>query len=158
MKSKPARPNPALADLNILVGAWDAEISNARFLPDSSATVRSTISFVWIEGGDFLAMRQGSKPAGPPYATWIIGRDEADENYRVLYFDDRRVSRVYEMSFTSDGWRLWREAPNFSQRFTGKFSRDRTTITASWEMLRDGRTWEHDFDVRYTKKRRRTVG
>ena len=102
-------------------------------------------------------MRQGSRLGGPPYATWIIGRDEAEKNYRVLYYDDRQVSRVYEMSFASDSWRLWREAPNFSQRFAGEFSRDRKAITASWEMSRDGRTWEHDFNMAYTRMRPRTV-
>lgn len=94
-KSKTVQPNVVLRDLNVLVGLWDVEISNARFLQDPSATVSGQVLFV-DRRGDFLAMRQGSKDAGPPYATWIIGRDESEKNYHELYVDDRRVSRVYE--------------------------------------------------------------
>src|SRR6516164_1387763 len=93
------QPNPVLEDLNVLIGAWDVELSNAQFLPDPTATVHLSTSFEWIEEGDCLVMRQGNKAAGPPYATWLVGRDEARGEYVVLYCDDRRVSRVYTMRF-----------------------------------------------------------
>ncbi len=38
-----------------------------------------------------------------------------------------------------------------SQRFTGTFSDDGSVITARWERSKDGSTWEHDFDQRYSK-------
>lgn len=147
---KPPR-NPALKPLEFLIGTWQMVISNARFLPDPSAMVRGESRFKWIEGGDFLALRQGNR-SKPPYATWIIGRDDTTKDYSVLYFDDRRVSRLYHMSFEAGEWRLWRDAPRFFQRFKGKVSRDRNTIRGSWEMSRDGSKWEHDFDLTYTRK------
>jgi len=50
-------------------------------------------------------------------------------------------------------WKLWRNSPGFSQRFEGHFSADRNTITARWEKSFDGSTWEHDFDLMYSKVR-----
>jgi hypothetical protein len=90
---------------------------------------------------------------GAPDAIWLIGRDESTPNYSVLYYDNRKVSRVYEMSFSDGAWKMWRNSPGFSQRFEGKFSKDGNTITARWEKSSDGSTWEHDFDVVYTRAR-----
>jgi hypothetical protein len=148
--------NPALKDLNVLIGAWDVELSNAQFLPNPTATVHMRASFEWIEDGDCLVMRHGSKATGPPYATWLIGRDETSDEYVVLYCDDRRVSRVYRMQFVNGKWHMWRDAPGFSQRFTGMLNEDGDTVTASWEMSRDnGKTWKHDFDLTYRRLRQR---
>jgi hypothetical protein len=147
-----ANINPALKELETLVGDWEMELSNASFLPDPSTVIRGIVSFEWFDGGDFLIMRQGNK-INPPYAIWFIGRDESASDYTALYIDDRRVSRVYEMSFEKGIWKLCRTVPNFSQRFEGKMSRDRNTITAYWEKSVDGKKWEHDFDVMYTRRR-----
>ena len=152
------QPNPVLEDLNVLIGAWDVELSNAQFLPDPTATVHLSTSFEWTEEGDCLVMRQGNKAAGPPYATWLVGRDEARGEYVVLYCDDRRVSRVYTMRFGKGDWQLSREAPGFSQRFTGTLNKKGDTITAKWEKsLDNGNTWEHDFDLTYRRMRQRLL-
>ena len=88
---------------------------------------------------------------GIPDATWLIGRDEATPNYVVLYYDSRKVSRVYEMSFSDGIWKMWRHSPGFSQRYAAKLSPDGDTILASWEKSVDGQKWEHDFDITYTR-------
>jgi hypothetical protein len=143
--------NPALAQLEFLAGAWDMELSEASFLPGPDATVRGLVTVEWIEQGAALAMRMGD--AGTPTATWIIGRDEAEPDYCVLYADDRGVSRVYRMSLADGTWRIWRDTPEFSQRFDAEISTDRTEIDGSWRKSADrGTTWEHDFRVRYTRR------
>jgi Protein of unknown function (DUF1579) len=144
-------PNPAIRDLERFVGEWDMELSNASFLPSPSDTLAGHVSMKWLEGGAFLVMYMGGQPRGTPDAIWLIGRDESTSRYMVLYYDNRAVSRVYEMSFSEGIWKMWRNAPDFSQRFEGKFSEDGNTITAHWENSSDGSTWEHDFDVTYTK-------
>jgi hypothetical protein len=146
-------PNPALQALRFLAGDWEMELSNAPFLPSPSDTVKGRVSFAWVQDGAFLLMRMGDRPPGPPTALWLIGRDEAAPNYTVLYYDARSVSRIYAMSFSDRVWKMWREAPGFSQRYEGKVSTDGVTITAHWEKSTDGATWEHDFDVTYTKVR-----
>jgi hypothetical protein len=152
VKANSSEPNPALKNLEILVGEWDMEISAASFLSDPSAVLHGHASFEWLEGGDFLVARQGSKAAGPPYSTSIIGRDETIETYTVLYFDDRGVSRIYQMSLEGGQWKQWRQAPGFFQRFTGSFSDDGDTINASWEKSSDGSAWQHDFNLTYKRK------
>jgi uncharacterized protein YndB with AHSA1/START domain len=147
------KSNPALDRLKVLVGDWNMELSNAAFLPNPSDTVNGTVSFEWVEEEAFLVMRMGDKPPSPPQAVWLIGRDESLPDYKVLYFDSRKVSRIYEMSFADGVWKMWRDAPGFSQRFQGTFSDDGNTITATWEKSFDGSKWEHDFDLTYTKIR-----
>ncbi len=144
--------NPALKPIEMLVGAWTMELSNASFLPDPRTTIRGSVSFERFEGGDFLVMRQGTKNGRMPWATWFIGRDEDSDHYTVLYIDNRRVSRVYEMSFGKGDLKIWRNASGLSQRFLGKFDKERKKITAYWEKSTDGKTWEHDFDVKYVRK------
>jgi hypothetical protein len=142
--------NPALADVQFLGGAWDMELSEASFLPDPDAKVHGSVVFEWIERGAALVMRMGD--AGTPTATWIIGRDDSGAGYHVLYADDRGVSRVYRMSFTGSTWRMWRDTPEFSQRFEAEVTPDRAEIAGSWQKSVDGgTTWEHDFTVRYRR-------
>lgn len=145
--------NPALKDIEILVGNWNMELSNASFLPSSSDTAKGQVSFEWLEGGAFLVMYMGDPSLGTPDAIWLISRDGSGSNYIVLYYDNRKVSRVYEMSFSNGTWKMWRNSPGFSQRFEGKLSKDGNSIMAHWEKSSDGSTWEHDFDLVYTRTR-----
>lgn len=147
--------NPALGSLESLAGDWDMELSNASFLPDPSETVTGHVSFDWAENGAFLVLYMGARPPGTPDAIWLISRDGSIPNYTVLYYDSRKVSRVYEMSFSDGVWKMWRNSPGFSQRFEGKLSRDGNTISAYWEKSFDGKKWEHDFNITYTRLKRR---
>ena len=69
----------------------------------------------------------------------------------MLYHDDRAVSRLYQMSLADGIWKMWRNSPGFSQRLEGQFNPAGDVITARWEKSVDGSTWEHDFDLTYTK-------
>jgi hypothetical protein len=150
-KTSSHQHNPALNHLEILVGDWEMELSDAPFLPGPSDTAKGYVSFEWVQDGAFLLMRMGDTPPSPPAAIWLISRDESTPDYTVLYYDARSVSRVYEMSFSECVWKMWRESPGFWQRYEGKLSNNGNTITAQWEKSSDGTKWEHDFDVTYTK-------
>ena len=52
----------------------------------------------------------------------------------------------------ASGWES-AAAPDFSQRFTGTFDDDHNTIVGRWEISSDGSTWNHDFDLTYTRLR-----
>jgi len=145
--------NPSLEPLEVLSGRWDVEIRwspKTHELVGGPATVRGAMSFEWIEDGHFLVQHQGGGE-GPPESRWLIGRDETSGEYRVLYSDARGVSRIYHMSLEGRVWRIWRNAPGFSQRFEGKLGVDSRTIEAHWEKSIDGETWERDFDLKYVK-------
>jgi hypothetical protein len=150
-RSQPPKLNPALRRLESLVGDWDMELSGASFLPDPQTSLHGPASFRWIENGAFLVMYQGEKEN--PQATWLVGRDESTDLFKVLYFDARGISRVYEMSFKNGEWKMWRNAPGFSQRFSAVVEKNRNTITAEWERSDDGKKWEHDFYAKYTRIR-----
>jgi hypothetical protein len=138
--------NPRLADFAPMVGEWQMELSSADFLPGPEQTARGQVVFAWIEEGGLIAMRQGDD------ATWIIGRDDKSDEYTILYYDSRGVSRVYQMTLDNKKWRIWRNKPEFSQRYEGQIGDDYNTITSHWEKSTDGRkTWNHDFDMTFTR-------
>jgi len=144
---QPMLRNPALSDLEVLVGDWIVDLT---FPGDPPIAVQERTSFYWVEGGAFLAMRAEGE-SGEDFAVCMIGRDEGVDSYSMLYYDARGVSRIYEMSFAGGVWKQWRTAPGFSQRFIGTFSDDGNTITARWENSSDGIQWEHDFDLVYRR-------
>ncbi|HLY70426.1 MAG TPA: hypothetical protein VKR53_11910, partial [Puia sp.] len=143
--------NAALQSLEVLVGDWVMVLSNTSFLSDPTDKLKGYASFEFIENGGFLIMRQGSTFPGPAAASWLIGRDDAIEDYTVLYFDSRGISRKYEMSFCHGKWKMWRSSPRFWQRFEGEFNKNANKITAFWEKSVDGKNWAHDFDVEFTR-------
>ncbi|QQT32800.1 hypothetical protein I6I99_09670 [Sphingobacterium multivorum] len=143
--------NPAIKSLEVLIGEWEIELSNTSFLPNKSDTVKGLSNFDVTENSGFLVERQGDVPL--PWARWIMGRDDSEQTYSVLYFDDRGFSRLYQMSFSNNVWKKWRRAPGFWQRFEGKISNDGNTINAYWEQSNDdGHTWKNDFDITYRRK------
>jgi hypothetical protein len=143
--------NPALKPIEVLIGKWEVELSNASFLSNKLDKLKMTATFELLENGNFIIQRQGETPL--PWSKWIISRDDSEQNYFMLYFDDRGVSRRYEMSFKDSVWKIWRQAPGFWQRFEGKISNDGKTITAYWEKsTNNGKDWEHDFDLTYKRK------
>jgi hypothetical protein len=136
-------PNPALEQLQVLIGEWTVEVPQ---FPGGHG--RAT--FEWLDGGTFLCFH-AEAPDPAPDATLIIGRDDSGEVYTALHYDSRGVSRVYQMTFADRAWRIWRNAPGFFQRFAGTLSQDGQTIRAAWQKSPDGSSWEHDFDLIYTR-------
>jgi hypothetical protein len=142
--------------LTPLLGEWRM---TAIFKDLPSADTDARVRFEWLSGGPFLIQRWEIPIPEAPDGIAIIGPDpESEGQYLQHYFDSRGVARVYEMSLENGVWKLWRDAPDFSplhfsQRYSGAFSDDGRTITGAWEICHDGAgaTWEHDFDLTYTK-------
>lgn len=145
-------PAPALTELAPLVGTWRLVLWGGSFLPDPEERVDAgLVRFAWIEDGAALVMHQEVDGDAPPAARMMIGRDQDEDHYTVLYSDARGVSRVYRMSFASGQWRMWRDNPSFAQRFEASLSDDGSRMTGYWEKALDGGSWEHDFDVEYSR-------
>jgi hypothetical protein len=148
-----SNPDPITA-LEPFVGEWSMEAVFEHMPPvDGGARV----GFEWLPGRRFLVERWEVPVPEAPDGIAIIGADpESEGNYLQHYFDSRGVARVYKMTFEGRVWRLWRDEPDFSpldfsQRYTGTFSEDGRTITGQWEICHDGKTWERDFDLNYTR-------
>jgi hypothetical protein len=109
------------------------------------------VAFAWIEERAFLVQRWRSDEPAAPDGIAILGFDEAAGGLVQHYFDSRGVARVYRASLEDGVWRMWREHPGFDQRYAGTLCGDGATITGAWEKRTDGATWEHDFDLVYTR-------
>jgi hypothetical protein len=143
----------AVKRLEPLIGEWSIE---AAFPGASPGGPQGTVTFEWMSGERFLIERWQVPHPDAPDGIAIIGFDEGRGTLLQHYFDSRGVARVYEMSFGDGVWKLERSSADFSpldfsQRYTGTFGDDGTTIGGRWEICHDGSTWEHDFDLTYTR-------
>jgi hypothetical protein len=143
-----AKPNAALSPLSALVGTWNTTGTHP-LVP--GRTFHGRASFAWIEGGAFLMMHSQIDEPEIPSAIAVFGTDDASGECSMLYFDERGVSRRYEVSLRDSVWKWWRNDPKFPQRFTATISADGRTIVARGEMSRDGASWEPDLALTYTR-------
>ena len=88
---------------------------------------------------------------GIPSGIAIFGSDDATGEYFMLYFDERNVSRKYEVSFHDNILKWWRNAPGFSQRYTWTIANSGQTIIGKGELSKDGTTWEKDLELTFTR-------
>ena len=86
-----------------------------------------------------------------PSGIAIFGSDDSAEAYFMLYFDERGVARKYEVTLHDNIWKVWRNAPGFSQRYTGTIVDGGNTIIGKGELSKDGSSWEQDLDLTYTR-------
>ena len=145
-KSSP-KLNPALKNLDVLLGEWS--ISGKHTLIPNPITGK--INFSWFNGESFLIMRADFNQSGLPDSTAIIGSDDSAEKLSMLYFDERGVSRIYEIKFVDNVWEIWRNFPGFSQRYKGTIKDNGNTIEGVWELSKDGINWKKDVEITYTR-------
>ena len=156
---------PALKRLNRLVGTWTTEATHPA---SPGLVVHGTAEITWLEGERFLIYRARTDHPQFPDSISIVGimdRDRAEDAQTTAsklaaprrlcmnYFDSRGVSRVYDMSIEDGVWRIWRNAPGFSQRFTGTFADDGDTVDGRWELCQDDVNWEKDLAITYRRRR-----
>jgi len=141
------KPNPLLAPLSPLVGTWRTEGSH----PYLAGTLHGRSSFEWLESGAFLVWRSEIDEPGVPTGIAIIGGDDSSGELFMLYFDERGVSRKYDVSMSGATMRWWRNAPDFAQRYTLEIASDGQTLVGRGELSKDGKTWERDLDLTYRR-------
>jgi hypothetical protein len=145
----------SLNALEPLVGKWSMV---PRFQGMPPVETGAPVSFEWLSGRRFLIQSWEVPVPEAPDGIAIIGADPTSAgNYLQHYFDSRGVARLYRMSVADGVWKLWREEADFSpldfaQRFTGTFSEDGEAIEGAWEICHDGKAWELDFELTYTKR------
>ncbi|MGE5264943.1 MAG: hypothetical protein ACM3S0_16300 [Acidobacteriota bacterium] len=145
-------PNPALEPFSMLIGEWKT-VGTHPLRPNRTLSGRA--SFKWIEGGAFLLWQAEIDEEGFPVGIAIFGSDDATGEYFMLYFDERKVSRKFDVAIGDHVVKWWRNAPNFSQRYTWTIVEDGNTIIGKGELSKDGTTWGKDLDLTYTRIRSR---
>ena len=140
--------NAMLAPLAPLVGHWRL-VGHHPMLPD--AALHGEATFEWIEGGAFLVVRTEMDHPRMPMGVSIIGGDAGAGDLFMLYFDERGVSRKYDVTF-ADGTLAWsRDNPQLSQRFAITLE-GASRMTGRGEMSHDGRPWEDDLSLTYVRE------
>jgi hypothetical protein len=156
---------PAVLQLNRLVGTWTTEATHPA---SPGLVVHGTAEVTWLEGERFLIHRARTDHPQFPDSISIIGimdRDRVEDapangsklaneaRLCMHYFDSRGVFRIYDMTIDDGVWRLWRNAPGFSQRFTGTFDHAGDTVDGRWELCRDDVNWANDLEIIYRRRR-----
>jgi Protein of unknown function (DUF1579) len=142
------KANPALRALEAVVGSWDT-VGTHPYLPGKTLHGRAT--FEWIEGGAFLLMRSEINEPGIPSGIAIFGSDNATGEFYMLYFDERGVSRKFDISIERNVVRWQRNSPDFSQRIVLIVADDGKTIVSKGEMSENGGAWEPDLELTYSR-------
>lgn len=133
--------------LDALVGEWTMEASPPGGPPWPGD---ARVAYEWLDRAYLIERWTVDMPEAPDGIA-IIGPDESGQHLVQHYFDSRGVARIYGMSLEDGVWKLWRDGEDFSQRYSGTFSDDGKRIEGRWEIARDGKTWETDFDLAYTR-------
>src|SRR5258708_3521716 len=113
--SKALIPNPALKSFEVLVGEWKVTGSHP-YLPGT--VLHGRTSFEWLEGGAFLLMRSEIDEPRFPHGIEIFGSDDVEKKFFMLHFDERGVSRKFDVSIDGNQIKWWRDDPRFSQRYS----------------------------------------
>lgn len=114
---------PDVKALSQLVGTWTTEAAHPA---TPGLMVHGTVEAEGLEGKQFLIHRARTDHADFPDSISIIG----------------------DTSF-----RLNRDAPGFSQRFTGRFADDGDTILGLWQLCQDQPHWDDDLRITYRRQR-----
>lgn len=127
----------------IFIGDWALTITNQWWLDDPSTVTTGTASCQWL-GDSFIRLQ--AELGGEPTWDFVFGRNDARDQFVVLYHDERGVLRVFELTLDDGSWMMTRTDPDFHQRFGGRVEGDR--IVARTDASEDhGATWRKDFDI-----------
>src|SRR6476619_7471930 len=96
------KPNPALEPFGVLIGSWSTTGTHG-LVPDT--ILHGHTSFEWLENGAFLLMRSEIDDPRFPSTIAIFASDDAEAEGYMLTFDERGVSRKYEVTLYDNTWK-----------------------------------------------------
>ena len=133
----------------IFVGGWTLEVTNQWWLDDPSTVSTGTATCKWL-GDSFV--RPQAEFDGEPTWDFVFGRNDARDEFVVLYNDERGVLRIFQLTLDGGAWTMSRADPDFHQRLVGRVEGDRMVGLA--EASEDqGATWRKDFDLVFERAR-----
>jgi hypothetical protein len=113
--------------------------------------VPGSITFEWLEGGRFLVQRSRTDHEAFPDAICVIGAPEDGDGLVMEYFDSRGVRRTYGICVDDGVLRMWRDDPEFAQRFSATLADD--GFEGLWQLARTPGDWQDDLRVTYRRDR-----
>jgi hypothetical protein len=134
-------PNPALQPLAFLIGEWTTTGTHP-LEPGESLPGRA--SFAWHEGGAFLIMRAQIDEPRFPDGLAIIASDSVGGRFSMIYFDERGVSRLFDVE-VGEGRVTWsRDDPKLAQSVTITAEDGGATLVSRGRMSQEGGPWGDD--------------
>ena len=140
------RSNAALQPFEFLIGEWRTTGTHPM-VPGKELSGRT--SFAWHEGGAFLIVRNEVDEPRFPDGVAIIGSDNADGSFCMIYFDDRGVSRRMTVTLAEKSVTWRHENPDFAQRVTIRNEGDR--LVSKGLMSEKGGPWKDDLSQVYER-------
>lgn len=134
-------PNPALRPLAFLIGEWRTTGSHPMM---PGKILHGRTHFSWHEGGAFLLMRTQVDEPEFPDGLAIIGSDDVAGSFIMTYFDQRGISRLYQVTvgIRTVTWR--RDDRQLSQENTITAEDEGDTLVGKGRMSQDGGDWGDD--------------
>jgi predicted Zn-dependent protease len=138
--------DPSLQPFDALVGTWGTEATHPMF----DGAVPGEMTFEWLEGGRFLVQRSRNDHELFPDAICLIGAPEEGDGLVMEYFDSRGVRRTYGIAIEDGVLRIWRDDPDFAQRYSATLAPD--AFEGLWQLARTPGDWEDDLRVSYRRR------
>ena len=129
-----------------MIGRWVTEAVH----PAIDAVVPGTVTYEWLEGGRFVVQRSRNAHELFPDAICLIGPPEDGDGLVMEYFDSRGVRRTYGVALDDGVLRIWRDDPEFAQRFSATLRRD--AFEGLWHLARTPGDWRDDLKVSYRRR------
>jgi len=140
--------NPALEPFDALIGTWDTDASHPM-LP--GVVVPGSVTYEWLEGGQFIVQRSQNDHELFPDAICVIGAPESGEGLVMEYFDSRGVRRTYGISLEDGMLRIWRDAEGFDQRLDVRIAPE--GFEGVHQLAETPGEWKDDLKVVYRRRR-----
>ncbi len=135
----------ALDAFDVLIGTWATNATH----PSVDAAVTGTITFEKALAGHFILGRTTNDHTLFPDAIYVIGLPETGDGLVMEYFDTRGVRRTYGISLDDGVLRIWRDVPDFAQRFSATVAPD--VFAGTWQLARTPGDWQDDVQITYQR-------
>ena len=133
------KANAALKPFEFLIGDWRTTGTHPM-VPGKELAGRT--SFAWHEGGAFLIMRNEVDEPGFPDGVAIIGSDKNADHFSMIYFDERGVSRILDVTVDESAVTWRHDDPDFAQCVTIGKEGDR--LVSKGLLSEKGGPWKDD--------------
>ena len=146
--SRPRSPKPGteLRRLKVLVGRWSTEGTILAGPSSPAVKLKAVDTYEWLPGGFFLLHRVDARMGRRRVQSLEIIGAAPRGGYATWSFDDHGSAGEYRASLRGGVWKIRGK----SERFSGRFSRDRRTLTGAWEQRR-GSKWAPWMEITLTK-------
>lgn len=131
---------------DLLVGTWATSATHPSM---PGVVVPGRMAFEWLTGDQFLIQRVHNEHPQFPDSVSVIGPPEGGDGLLMEYFDSRGVRRTYNISLADGVLRIWRDDPEFAQRFSAGLDDD--GFEGLWQVARAPGDWQDDLAVSYRR-------